>query len=82
MQAQYKNMATKEEMSEEINNKLKTQIDWSELRKEDLEQLEGLIDNHELLQKLLKYAAADMGQKQLENLIEDWYPGKHVLGRL
>jgi len=76
MQAHNINMATKEEIEEEINRKLGTELDWREMKKEDLLELNRMIDEHELLQNLFKHGAKDMGQRQLESMIDEWYPGK------
>lgn len=81
MQPHNINMATKEEISSEVNQILGTEIDWSELRKEDLEEFRVMMDDPELLEVLFKHHAKDMSKRQLENLVDGWYPGKYA-GRM
>lgn len=78
MLPQYKNMATKKEISEEINAMLGTDIDWSRLLEDDLKEFQTLLMGRDLLEILFKKQAKDMTQKELERLVDEWYPGKYA----
>lgn len=68
-------MPTKEEMEEELNEKLDTDIEWSELRKGDIMELLQMIDNGELMNKLMKYMVSRYGRDELDRRIKGWQPG-------
>lgn len=68
-------MPTKEEMEEELNEKLDTDIEWSELKKGDIMELLQMIDNGELMNKLMKYMVSRYGRDELDRRIKGWQPG-------
>lgn len=70
------NMTTKEELSIAINSSLGTDLDWSRMRKDDLEDLLEIIQGDKLLEKVVKLKAKEMSRGALEKQIDDWYPGK------
>lgn len=71
-------MATKQEISEELNNRLDTDLDWDEMKKDDLEEILFMMETDEFIQKILKWKAKDMGAKSLEDKIDEWYPFKYA----
>lgn len=75
-------MASKQEIEEEINEKLDTDLEWSRMTKDDLVDLVEMIDDMTLLEKLLKLSAKDVSKKQMDKLVESWYPGKYAKGVL
>jgi hypothetical protein len=74
-------MVTKEQLEEEINDKLDTDFEWSKMKKEELKLLNELIDEGILLEPMAKHIAADKGKDVVEEQIKNWRPGK-LLGEL
>lgn len=74
-------MPTKEQMSEEINEKLQVDLDWSKMAKEDLKTLDMLIESGALIESNAKHIASEQGQEVLDKKIKDWEPGD-VIARL
>lgn len=71
-------MATKERISEEINDSLDTDIDWSELKKDDLEELKLLLDGGYMMETTAKHYIKENGKKAFEKEVDEWFPGKHI----
>lgn len=69
-------MATKGELSEELNQKLNTDVEWEKLTKDDLENFKGMVESGELAEALLKHYAKNEGKEKMESVIDDWEPGK------
>lgn len=74
-------MATKEEISEEINEILGTEIEWKGMKKEELELFYELIDNGALLEPQAKHIAKNQGKQKVDEKVDEWYPGKYA-GRM
>lgn len=75
-------MATKEELSAEINSMLDTELDWSRMTKDDLELLKHMIEEGHLLEPLAKKVATDKGKQKFEEIVDGWHPGKYAIGGL
>lgn len=71
-------MPTKEQLEEEINNKLDTQLEWSQMKKDELELFNELLDDGALLEPMAKHIAADKGKDFVEKQVDDWHPGKFL----
>lgn len=69
-------MATKAEMEEEINSTLGLDLEWSKMKKEDLEELQLAIESGDLVAALAKEMAKDEMNEFLEEQIDDWRPGQ------
>lgn len=71
-------MPTKQEMEDELNEKLGFGIEWSKLNKDDLEKVvDGIEDEDFVKQFAAAYAnkkAGDVAQDQ----VEGWQPGQMV----
>lgn len=74
-------MPTKEQLSNEINEILGTQMGWSKMSKDDLEHLRELVEEGALIEPMGKHIIAEKGKDKLEQQVDDWYPGKYA-GRL
>lgn len=72
-------MPTKEALSEELNEKLGTNIEWDRMKKEDLTHLNTMVEDGDLIEVLLKQVAKKQGAKKYEELVEEWSPGKLAL---
>lgn len=69
-------MATKDEIEEELNEKLGMGIEWSELKKDDLTTIRDGLEDEEFVKKFVAVhvnsKAGDMAQEQ----VEGWQPGQ------
>lgn len=72
-------MPPKAELSEELNEILDTDIDFSRMTKDDLKQLHELVEQGHLIEPQMKYVAKTHGKKKLDEVIDDWHPGKYLL---
>lgn len=71
-------MPTKGQLSEQLNEIFDLDLDWDEMKKEDLELLIELADGGELLEPLAKHQVQKHGKQKVEQLVDDWYPGKYA----
>lgn len=71
-------MATKEEKSEQINEILGSDLDWSRLLEDDLDEFHKMLTNGEALERLIKHMMKEMSSESVENIIDSWYPGKYA----
>lgn len=69
-------MPTKEQLSEEVNEILGTEIDWSGLKKDELELLYELLDDGDLLEPQAKHIIKKKGKDKLDDQIDEWQPGQ------
>lgn len=69
-------MPTKEQLSEEVNEILGTEIDWSGLKKDELELLYELLDDGDLLEPQAKHIIKKKGKSKLDDQIDEWQPGQ------
>ena len=69
-------MATKEDISSEINEKLGTDMEWERMKKDELEHLNMMVDNGMLIEVLVKHMAKNKGSEKVDEIIDDWRPGK------
>lgn len=71
-------MATKEELSDEINEVLGTQMEWDRMLQEELEHLHVLVHEGALAEPQAKQMAKKHGKEKVEREVDEWYPGKMV----
>lgn len=69
-------MATKTELEEELNESLGTSLNWSDMKKSDLEHFKMLVDEGLLMEKMAKHLAKTKGSEKYEEAVEEWQPGK------
>lgn len=72
-------MPTKEQMSDEINNALGTELDFSRMKKEDLEHLRMLLEDGTVIEALIKGYIKEYGTSKLEEEIDNWTPGQYAI---
>lgn len=65
-------MVTKDELSHELNQKLGTDYEWEKMKKDELSELNEMVDDGELLEKLGRHIVKEHGKEHLENLVEGW----------
>lgn len=71
-------MATKEELSSEVNEILGTELGFEEMKKDDLELFLELLDDGVLLEEQAKHIVKNHSKSKLEEEIDDWYAGKLI----
>lgn len=74
-------MPTKEQMSQEVNEILGTDMEFERMLADDLELLHELVTNGMLAEPQVKQYVRKNSKKKLDEQIDDWYPGKYA-GRL
>lgn len=71
-------MPTKEQLAEEVNEILGTELGFEKMRKDDLALLAQLADQGALIEPQMKHMAKKKGNEKLEEQIDGWYPGKYA----
>ena len=72
-------MPTKDQLSEEVNNMLGTEMEWDRLLEEDLRQFHEMLESGSLADPVIKQFVKKHGKEQLEKQVDEWYPGKFAL---
>lgn len=71
-------MPTKTEMEKEINERLGLDIEWSQMKKDDLEMfIEGL-DDEEFIKKFVGQYANTVAGDKVQDQVEEWKPGQGI----
>lgn len=71
-------MVKKDQLSERLNEKLDTDLDWSKMKKEDLEHLEMMVDEGLLIEPIIKNQIKEKGTSKFEKFMDDWEPGQLI----
>lgn len=71
-------METKDDLEEKLNEVLDTEMEWSKMKKDDLELLWELIDNGVLMEPVAKHQVKQHGKEKYEEMVDDWRPGKFI----
>ena len=71
-------MVNKSEMEDDINEKLETDIDWSELKKDDLEEFSELIEDEEFVNLMVANYAGDTTGELTKSAVNNWAPGAGI----
>lgn len=69
-------MPTKEQLSEEVNEVLGTDMEFDRMLEDDLTLLHTLVMEGELAEPQAKQYAKRHGKEKLDDEIDSWYPGK------
>ena len=72
-------MATKTELEEELNETLETDIEWSQLKKEDLEEFKDLTQEKEFMQTIVANQASELAGGTVEDQVKNWEPGQYAM---
>lgn len=72
-------MPTKEQLEEELNETLGTDIEWSRLKKDDLQLLVDSAGTGRLMEPLAKEFVKDKGKDKLEEEVDGWHLGKYAM---
>ena len=71
-------MVNKSEMEDDINEKLETDIEWSELKKDDLEEFSELIEDEEFVKLMVANYAGDTTGELTKSAVNNWAPGAGI----
>jgi len=71
-------MPTKTEMEEEINERLGLDMEWSQMKKNDLEQLLNGLDDEDFIKKFVGQYANTVAGDKVQDQVEDWKPGQGI----
>jgi len=71
-------MATKADLSGEVNEILGTDIQWDEMKKDDLKTFHMLVKEGHLLEPVAKHMAKEHGKDKLDRAVDEWRPGTIV----
>mgnify|MGYP006882760503 CR=1 FL=1 len=69
-------MATKSEIEEDLNERLNMDIEWSELKKDDLKTIEEGLDDEEFIKKFVAQYANTVAGDKVQGKVENWKPGE------
>ena len=69
-------MATKAEIEERVNERLGMDIEWSQLKKDDLVQIEEGLDDEEFIKKFVAQYANTVAGDKVQEQVEGWKPGE------
>jgi len=69
-------MGNNEYLEEKVNEKLGTDIEWSQLPSEDLEEFNNLLSNEQFLKRIAGQYASDVVGSETKNQIENWEIGQ------
>lgn len=68
-------MPTKGELEEEINERLETDIKWSELNKDDLEDFNELTEDEEFIKTMVASYAGETTGQLTKSAVSGWSLG-------
>jgi len=68
-------MPTKQELEDDLNSKLDLDMEWSQMKKDDLELLKELVEEGHLVEPMVKKVVSEKGKDHLEDKVESWDPG-------
>lgn len=72
---------TKDELSQELNETLGMNVDWSRLTKDELIEFKSLVDSGKILEQVTENMVKEKGKQKAEETIDSWEPGA-VLKRI
>lgn len=65
-------------MEEEINERLGLNMEWSQMKKNDLEQLLNGLDDEDFVKKFVGQYANTVAGDKVQDQVEDWKPGQGI----
>lgn len=69
-------MPTKSEIEDELNERLKLDIEWSQMKKDDLETIQDGLDDEEFVKKFVAQYANKVAGEKVQGQVEGWKPGE------
>jgi len=71
-------MPTKQELEDELNNRLDLEFEWSKMKKEDLLKLRDGLENEDFIKKFVAQYANDVAGQVAEDQVKGWQPGQFI----
>jgi len=71
-------MPTKQELEDELNNKLDLDLQWSEMKKGDLLTIRDGLEDQDFVKKFIAVYANMVAGDKVEGQIKDWEPGSGI----
>lgn len=71
-------MPTKQELENELNSKLDLDMEWSQMKKEDLKQMRSGLEDEEFVKKFVACYANDKTGNAVESQVKNWEPGQAI----
>lgn len=71
-------MATKDELEEDINERLELDIEWSRLKKGDLKKIHEGLDEENFVKKFVAQLADKKSGSLVKDQIMSWEPGMFI----
>lgn len=72
-------MPTKDDLSDEINEMLGTEMEFHRMKAEELEHLRDLVDEGLLLEPQIKHVVSKHGKSKLDEVVKEWEPGQLLI---
>lgn len=68
-------MPTKSELETQVNERLDTDMDWSEMKKDDLVKFREGLEDERFVKRVVAQFANDKAGNTVEEQIDGWEPG-------
>ncbi|EGQ44089.1 MAG: hypothetical protein J07AB43_01480 [Candidatus Nanosalina sp. J07AB43] len=69
-------MPTKSELENQINDRLRTDIEWSQMKKDDLVKFREGLEDEDFIKMFVAQYANDVAGNKTQDTIEGWQPGE------
>lgn len=71
-------MVTKQEIEDELNDRLDLNMEWSKMKKEDLLEIRDGLEDEEFIKKFVAQYANDVAGDMAEDQVKGWQPGQFI----
>lgn len=71
-------MPTKQELEDDLNSKLDLDMEWSQMKKEDLMELNDGLASEEFVKKFVAHYANKKAGDTVEGQVKEWEPGQAI----
>lgn len=71
-------MPTKQELEDDLNSKLDLDMEWSQMKKEDLIKFNDGLDQEDFVKKFLAHYANKKAGSTVEGQVKNWEPGQAI----
>lgn len=71
-------MVTKQELEDELNDRLDLDFEWSRMKKEDLIKFRDGLEDEDFIKKFVAQYANDVAGGMAEQQVKGWEPGQFI----
>lgn len=71
-------MPTKQELEDEINDRLGLDFEWSQMKKDDLIEFRDGLQQEEFIKKFVGQYMNDVAGDKVQDQVEGWQPGEGI----